>query len=387
METKDLKELRNLRNEQMEVADKAINEEKPEEAKDAMEEIKKLDERIKKIEEELDIEKEDEGKKEEAPAVKKDEEELKSNTQEGETRMNKEFKPTIKENQESAELRGFMEFLRSKGEKREQVTLVTGEAVIPDDIVTEPIQLPETIADLKSLVNVVNVKNGAGSYPILESAKEKMISVEELAKNPELAAPKFTKVNYEVTTFRGQVPISEESLQDATPDLAKIVAENNAMMSLNTNNDAIATVLKSFTAKGIDGTDGLKDVLNVDIDPAYNSTIVASQSFYNVLDKLKDNNGQYILQQDISSASGKSVLGRQVIVVADDVIGSAAGDMVAFVGDLKQAVLFADRAQASVKFNQHDIYGVILAISQRMDVVKANSKAGVYVTYSAPVEG
>ncbi len=381
----NLKELRALRSEQMDVANKAIEEAKPEEAKDAMEEIKKLDERIKKIEEELDLDKKDEDKKEEKPVVKEDED-VRSNTQEGETRMSNNFKPSINENKESAEVRGFMEFVRSKGEVRENVKSVDAEAVIPQDIINTPVQLPETITDLKQLVNVIKVQTGQGSYPILESATTRMNSVEELAANPELANPKFVKVNYDVLTYRGQVPVSEEALQDSTPDLANLVAENNARIGLNTTNYAIAEVLKTFTAKSVDGTDGIKDILNVDIDPAYNVTVVASQTFYNELDKLKDKNGQYILQNDITSPSGKSLFGRKVEVVSDTLLG-AAGEAKAFIGDLKQAVLFADRAQASIKFNQHDIYGTILAIAQRFDVVKASDKAGFFVTYTAPVDG
>lgn len=142
--------------------------------------------------------------------------------------------------------------------------------------------------------------------------------------------------------------------------------------------------MKSFPAKSIDGTDGIKDILNVAIDASYNVMVVASQSFFNELDKLKDKNGQYILQQDITSPSGRSLMGRKVEIVPDTAFGNA-GEAHAFIGDVKQAVLFADRAQASVKFNQHDIYGVILAIAQRFDVVKANEKAGFFVSYTAPV--
>ena len=143
--------------------------------------------------------------------------------------------------------------------------------------------------------------------------------------------------------------------------------------------------MKKFTAKEINGTDGIKDILNVDIDPAYNVTVVASQSFFNVLDKLKDANGQYILQSDITSPSGKSLFGRKVEVISDKLLGNA-GEANAFVGDVSQAILFADRAEASVRWVQNDIYGEILAISQRVDVVKADDKAGFFVTYTAPAE-
>ena len=375
----NLKELRSLRAEQVEQAEKAVEAGKPEEAQDALEEIKKLDERITAVEEEIkeltDKEKgtkeEDDTKKEDAPVADK-----------GENRSMNQFKPSIKENKESAELRGFMEFMRSKGEVRDGVTSINGaEAVIPQDIVTTPVELPETVTDLKAYANVVKVPTAQGSYPILESATERMISVEELAKNPELAKPKFLDVNYKVLTYRGQIAVSEEALQDSTPDLANLVAQNNARIGLNTTNAEIADVMKTFTAKSVDGTDGIKDILNVDIDPAYNVTVVASQTFYNELDKLKDKNGQYILQNDITSPSGKSLFGRKVEVISDSLLGKA-GEAHAFIGDVKQAILFADRAQSSVKWIDNEIYGQLLAIAQRFDVVKANDKAGFFVTYN-----
>lgn len=202
METKNLKELRSLRAEQEVKADELLEEGKLEEGKDALEQIKELDARIAEVEEEIKAIKEegtkkDDTKKEDAPVA-----------QEGEQRSMTQFKPSIKEEKESAELRGFMEFMRSKGEVRDNVTSVGAEAVIPDDVVTQPVELPETVVDLKQYTNVIKVPTAQGSYPIIESATERMISVAELEKNPELAKPKFVKVNYDVETYRGQIPVN-----------------------------------------------------------------------------------------------------------------------------------------------------------------------------------
>ena len=378
----NLKELRELRAQAEVRADELLEEGKLEEGKNELEQIKDLDARIKAVEEEIKKLKEEGSDKEddkEKEVVVKEEE--RSNKQEGETRMSNKFNPGVNENKESAEVRGFMNFLRSKGEVREDVKSEGVDVIIPKDIVTAPVQLPETVTDLKAYTNVVKVPTAQGSYPILESPDTSMISVEELAQNPALAAPKFKGVDYKVLTYRGQIPISNEALQDSTPDLAGLVAQNNARIALNTNNKLISAVMKTFTAKSIDGTDGIKDILNVDIDPAYNVTVVASQSFFNVLDKLKDANGQYILQSDITSPSGKSLFGRKVEVISDKLLGNA-GEANAFIGDVSQAILFADRAEASVRWVQNDIYGEILAISQRVDVVKADDKAGFFVTYN-----
>src|SRR5699024_2287269 len=373
----NLKELRSLRAEQVDIAEKAVAEEKPEEAQDALEEIKKLDERISAVEEEIkeltDKEKgskEDEPKKEDAPVADK-----------GEQRSMNQFKPSVNENKESTEYRGFMQYLKSKGQVRDGVKSVDADVIIPKDIVTQPVTLPETVVDLKQFANVTPVKTAQGSYPVLESATEVMHTVEELEKNPELAKPKFKQVDYKVATYRGAVAVSQESLDDADADLAKIIADNNARQQLNTTNKAIADVMKTFTAKEISSLDGIKEIINVDLDPAYNLTLVVTQSFYQELDTLKDKNGQYLLKQDITAPSGQALFGRPIAIVRDELLG-AKGDKKAFVGDIKHAILFADRVQSSVKWVDNDIYGQVLAIATRFDVKKAVEEAGVFVTYN-----
>lgn len=276
--------------------------------------------------------------------------------------------------------RSINQFIRTKGEKRDGLTTVGAEAVIPIDRITKPEKQPETVVDLRQHVGRVPVTTGTGSYPILKANKNKMISVAELAKNPALANPEFTKVNYEIETYRGYIPVSQESLDDSDIDLGGLVAESIQRQSLNTSNAEIAAKLQTATAKTVTDIDGLKDIVNVTIDPAYNVKFIASQSFFNELDKMKDNDGRYLLQQDVTVASGYKLLGREVVVMADDVIGKTAGDKVAFVGDPSLFVKFFDRQQASVRWVDNDVYGQLLAGFVRFDVEVADTAAGFYVT-------
>lgn len=276
--------------------------------------------------------------------------------------------------------RSINQFIRTKGEKRDGLTTVGAEAVIPIDRITKPEKQPETVVDLRQHVGRVPVTTGTGSYPILKANKNKMISVAELAKNPALANPEFTKVNYEIATYRGYIPVSQEALDDSDIDLGGLVAEHIQRQSLNTSNAAIAAKLQTATAKTVTTIDDLKDIVNVAIDPAYNVKFIASQSFFNELDKMKDNDGRYLLQQDVTVASGYKLLGREVVVMADDVIGTKAGDKVAFVGDPSLFAKFFDRQQASVRWVDNDVYGQLLAGFIRFDVEVADTAAGFYVT-------
>lgn len=345
--------------------------------KDLADELKELDEETKatEIQEAKPKEQQAQSEKQESteptsnknPIDKKDKEEKRS-------------MEVILNDKKETYTRSINQFIRTKGEKRDGLTTVGAEAVIPVDRITKPEKQPETVVDLRQHVGRVPVTTGTGSYPILRANKNKMTSVDELAKNPALAKPEFTKVNYEITTYRGYIPVSQEALDDSDIDLGGLVAEHIQRQSLNTSNAAIAAKLQTATAKTVTTIDDLKDIVNVAIDPAYAVKFIASQSFFNELDKMKDNDGRYLLQQDVTVASGYKLLGREVVVMADDVIGTAAGNKVAFVGDPSLFVKFFDRQQASVRWVDNDVYGQLLAGFVRFDVEVADTAAGFYVT-------
>ena len=257
-------------------------------------------------------------------------------------------------------------------------TVETGK-VTSKEIVTTPIREVKTVLDLKQFVTTHKASKGEGSYPILKHATSKMASVEELEKNPALAKPEFTDVPWKVKTYRGAIPLSQEAIDDADVDLLAIVAEAANQIKVNTTNDAIATVLKDFEAKSAANLDEIKHILNKDLDPAYNVSFVVSQSFYQKLDTLKDKNDRYLLQDSITSASGKVFLGHPVFVVSDATLGTD-GEAHAFIGDIQRAVLFADRQELGLRWTDNEIYGQYLQAVVRFDVKKADAKAGYFVT-------
>jgi len=96
---------------------------------------------------------------------------------------------------------------------------------------------------------------------------------------------------------------------------------------------------------------------------------------------LKDGNGRYLLQDSIINTAGNKVLGMDIIVVRDDLLG-VNGDAKAFIGDLKRGVFFADRADLSVTWQDHNIYGRYLMGAFRFDVKQADKNAGFFVTFA-----
>lgn len=281
------------------------------------------------------------------------------------------------------EKRAFNAYLHQ--EHRDGATGITSPdvaATIPESILYNPENEVKSVTDLSQLVTQFQATTASGKYPVLKRATERMNSVEELQKNPELAKPEFEEVDWKVSTYRGAIPLSQESIDDSAIDLTSLVAANANEQKINTTNFAIATVLKAFTAKTVSGesVDDIKHILNVDLDPAYNKVIVASQSFYQYLDTLKDKNGQYLLHEAIAEGSPRTLLGVPVTVVEDELFG-AAGEAHAFVGDLARAVLYANRKDIQVRWVDNDIYGQYLQAVTRFDVKAADKKAGYFVTY------
>ena len=379
----DIKELRSLRAEQVEVAEKAIADEKPDEAKDALEEIKKLDARITKVEEEIGLkDKEDEGDE-----PKGDNPEFKSQGQEGETRMNQTFKPEINtavDTKKEEYIRGLADYIKS-GENRASVKTDDVGLIIPEAISYIAEHEIKTVQDLSTLVQKTSVKNPSGKHPIVLRATAKFSTVAELVENPELAAPEFKEISWEVNTYRGAIPLSEEAIADSADNLIQLVSNNIQEQKINTLNEKIGAVLKTFTAKDVSDVDDLKSLINVDLDPAYDRQIICSQSFYQKLDTLKDGNNHYLLNDSIINTSGNKILGMNVTVVRDDLLGLQ-GEAKAFIGDVKRGVFFADRSDVSLSWNQHNIYGRYLMGAFRFDVKKADENAGFFVSFTDAVE-
>jgi HK97 family phage major capsid protein len=263
-----------------------------------------------------------------------------------------------------------------------QVKSTDAEAIIPEDIITKARKLPDTVVDLRNKVNSIKVKTSGGKYPILKSTTAKMVTVEELAKNPALAKPEFEEVPYNVSTYRGQIVVSQESLDDSADDLAGIIADSVQRQGLNTTNFVLANLLKTATAVPATSLDDIKTQINTGFDPAYGLELIVTQSFYNAVDIMKDGDGRYLLQTDITAQSGKSLFGVPVTVLKDEMLGNKGnkGDKVAFLGDPVAFATFFNRAETTARWIDHEIYGQYLAIFMRFDAKVVDPAAGKFIT-------
>lgn len=324
--------------------------------------------------------------KPEAPAIEKVEEPTEEELEKEKDKKKKEgakrSMAKLNQNPETnEEILAFEQYMKSKGAKRDNVKSDDVGVTIPEDIKYIPEKEVKTVQDLSELVQKTSVSTASGKYPILKRANAKFNTVAELEKNPELARPEFETVNWEVETYRGAIPISQEALDDSVANLTAIVSENINEQKINTLNEKIGAVLKAFNPTSITDVDDLKEIINVKLDPGYDRQIICTQSFYQKLDTLKDGNGRYLLQDSIINTAGNTVLGMNVTVVRDDLLGEN-GDALAFIGDVKRGVLFADRTDVSVQWIENEIYGKYLMGAFRFDVKQADKNAGFFVTFN-----
>ena len=310
----------------------------------------------------------------------------KQNEGKGDKKMATNLTAKQQEEKEKNRTRSIENYIRSHGTVRD-AGLKTGDigAMIPEDIIYNPEAEVNSVVDLSSLVTKTPATTGSGTYPVLKRATAVMNSVEELAENPSLAKPEFENVTWKVATYRGAIPISEESIQDTQVPLMPVIQKNAGEQRVNTLNKAISAKLVTFNPKAstVDTlVDDLKHVLNVDLDPAYDKTVVVSQSAYQVLDTLKDKEGRYLLQESITAASGLTLFGKPVVVVNDELLGKV-GEVHIWVGDLKRAILYVNRADTQISWVKNEIYGQYLGLAMRFDVEVADKSAGYFVTVDA----
>ena len=275
------------------------------------------------------------------------------------------------------------EYIRTKGQKRDGLKIVDGGALIPVEVLKPQLQKTRNV-DLSKLVRVVKVNSASGKYAVISKSKNKMNTVEELEKNPELGKPKVTPIDWSVKTYRGQLSVSQEMIDDATYDIMGLVEEDAANQDVNTKNYAIAEIFKTAKPESASGFDGLKDIINKKVSSVYDVILVVTDSMFAALDKVKDKQGRYMLQPDPTSPTGYKFKNKIIFPVPDELLGSE-GEMKAFIGDAFEFVTLFDRTQTTVRWTPHELYGETLGLFSRFDTKATDKDSGVFVTYTDAV--
>ena len=223
-----------------------------------------------------------------------------------------------------------------------------GGLTIPTDIQTAIHTLVRQYASLQNLVNVESVTTTSGSR-----VYEKLVDITPL-KNLDAEAgqigdnddPELTLIKYAIKRYAGITTITNSLLKDTAENILAWLSTWIARKVVVTRNQAILAVLNQPTKKQtIAKFDDIKDLENNTLDPAIEATssFVTNQSGYNVLSKVKDAEGRYMLQRDVTRPDVYLLDGKPITVIADKWLPDIAGAHPLYFGDFKQAITLFDR--------------------------------------------
>ncbi|WP_169490213.1 phage major capsid protein, partial [Limosilactobacillus reuteri] len=293
------------------------------------------------------------------------------------------IKPT--EKQEDIEKRSFEDYLRSAGERRDLQGLTTdnvGKVVVPQEISKPILELTQDKPTLANYITRRQVSSSSGILPVATRQNGILQTKKELAEVQGIGVQLLQGVDYKLATRMGKVYISEEEMEDSVFDLTSTIQAQLQQLITNTDNANIINVLttdgnfQTASANLTSNLDDIKKVKNTMLDPQLDVQVVMSSTDFNTLDTMKDEKGDYLLQPSVTSPTGKSLLGMDVIQMSDSLM--PVGKM--FVGSLAESVLEAYKGDITAQWQQFDYYAQGFLAGIRSDYEPIAKESGVLVT-------
>ncbi|MBG9657090.1 phage major capsid protein [Cytobacillus firmus] len=231
-----------------------------------------------------------------------------------------------------------------------------GGYTVPQDILTRINELRESKGALQNLITVEPVSTLSGSRTF--KARSQQTGFAEVGENGEIlekATPQFTELKYEVKKYAGFFKVTNELLKDSDQAIEDTLVKWIGDESRVTRNKLILAEMNKKAKTAIANGDDIKDVLNVQLDPDFRHTaiVLTNQDGFNFLDKLKDENGNYLLQPSATASTGKQIFGVDIEVQSNkdlpsDVSVPEAPKAPIIIGDLKEGIVMFDREQTDI---------------------------------------
>lgn len=224
---------------------------------------------------------------------------------------------------------------------------------IPDDVQTTIHNLVRQYASLQNLVNVEHVTTPTGSrvYEKFSEIKPLANLDDETAQIGDNDDPELTTIKYLIKRYAGITTVTNTLLKDTAENILAWLSTWIARKVTVTRNQEILKVLDTASKKPtIANFDDIKDLQLNTLDPAIiaTSSFVTNQSGFAVLAKVKDAQGRYMIQRDVTNPEQYRIGGKPVTVVADRWLPDISGSHPLYYGDFKQAVTLFDREDMSL---------------------------------------
>jgi HK97 family phage major capsid protein len=232
-----------------------------------------------------------------------------------------------------------------------------GGYLIPEDEQVAIRELKRQFGSLEELVNVETVGTLTGSRVIeKDAAYTPFTEFIEGDDVPATDSPQFVTLTYSIKDRGGILPIPNNLLADNGANLKSYINRWLAKKQTATRNNLIVGLLKTLTPTAIASVDDVKDVFDVTLDPAISAMgyTVMNQDSFNVFNKLKDNDGNYLLEKDPKNPTQKLLDGKPVKVYSNKVLptrtdaGTGAKYAPVIFGNLNEAITLFDRQAMSL---------------------------------------
>lgn len=227
---------------------------------------------------------------------------------------------------------------------------------IPEDVQTAINTLKQTFTSLEPLVTVEGVSAPSGSRVIEPRQSVTPFAnlddeTAQIGNNDEPAS--FKPLTYKIHRYEGISSITNTLMNDSDANLLAYLENWIAKKDVITRNSEILKALAKLptTQKTtVDSFDAIKDIYNKELDPLIwnESAFITNQSGFAVLDKVKDNNGQYVIQPNPLNPSQKMLAGKTITVIADAFLPNDGNSFPLYIGALTEAVRLFDLQQMSL---------------------------------------
>ena len=228
-----------------------------------------------------------------------------------------------------------------------------GGLTIPTDIQYAINKLVRQFASLQNLVNVESVSTTTGqrTYEKISDITPMVDLDDETAAIPDMDDPELTLIKYAIHRYAAIQTVTNSLLKDSVENILAWLSDWVAKKVTVTRNAKIIDAMGKPSAKPtIASFDDIKDLENNTLDPAIETTssFVTNQSGFTVLSKVKDAEGRYMIQPDVTQPDTYRIGGKNLTVVADKWLPDIKGAHPLYFGDFKQGITLFDREHMSL---------------------------------------
>lgn len=281
-----------------------------------------------------------------------------------------------------------------------------GGYLIPVDAQTQINHYKDEFCSFLDDISVENVTKPKGTrvyqkkgYPTAfqELTSDGLIAEDDTENNKKkhkVESPKFIQVAYSIKDYAGFMPVPNNLINDSDANIVETVYKWLALAQVATDNEKILTLFGQTGTSGmgtgwteLDGLDGIKKAVNVDLGQAYAGTVAiyTNDDGLQYLDTLKDTSGRPLLNPIPNEPSKQQLtIGFKTVPVkvkpnaffkSKAATSAAGGKIPMIIGDLKEATRKYDRQQLVIVASNVAVVDGINAFKNNLTMFRAIMRA------------